>query len=95
VPERRASRRSTGAAGHRAGAEALKRLIRPSGKFRRHPSASGRKIFLMNKPARRERFVEPIQQIYPTGKSLLVIRKNCQAPESKIFLFFRNKNRTI
>jgi hypothetical protein len=51
--------------------------------------------FLMNKPARGHRFVEPIQKIYPTGKSLLVIRKYCQAPESKIFLFIRNNNQAI
>jgi hypothetical protein len=36
----------------------------------REPSTSaGARIFLMNEPARKGRFVEPIQQIHPTGKS--------------------------
>ena len=49
---RRAARCRAGAAGDRAGAEALRargrsvdRLIRPSGRCRRHPSASGPKFF--------------------------------------------------
>jgi len=99
MPERRAGCHGAGAAGHRAGAEALRLLIRPSGGFQAHPSASGAGFFdvffdgqgLRDKTDLLNRF----NKIYLTGKSLLFIRIESQASESKIFLFFGNRNQGI
>ncbi|MDO9058924.1 MAG: hypothetical protein Q7U92_07895, partial [Bradyrhizobium sp.] len=43
----------------------------------------------MNKPALKDEFVEPIQQIHPTGKSLLIIGNTKSSPSRKNISVFQ------
>jgi hypothetical protein len=46
----------------------------------------------MNKPARKGQFVEPIQQIHPTGKSLLFIRNGVKPLYKNISVYQKLKS---